>query len=204
MSSTDYLHRQTDGDHLQWVLASGFQDFKGKKVLDLGCAGGAFLRKAQSLGAATCFGVDLVPGKVTGIDIIQGNLDESKVFADIASRFGERSFDLVCGFDLIEHLISPALFIQWVKPLIGNQGSLMITTPNVSSWERWLRPKTWSGAADQHHKTLFNSYTLGLLIERTGYDIAWSAAPIRKLGPLATVMPQIGGQLAIRAVNKSR
>jgi|GEM_PF-1260069 len=204
MTGTDYLHRPTDGDHLEWVIASGYRDFKGKRVLDLGCAGGAFLQKAKALGATTCFGVDLVPGQVSGIDIVQGNLDDTKVFADIGAKFGAKSFDLICAFDLIEHLLAPALFFQWAKPLLSAQGSLMITTPNISSWERWLRPKTWSGAADLHHKTLFNAYSLGLLVERTGMDIAWSAAPVRKLGPLAKVAPQIGGQLALRAMVSSQ
>jgi 2-polyprenyl-3-methyl-5-hydroxy-6-metoxy-1,4-benzoquinol methylase len=199
----NYLIRQTEHDHFRWLKNAGIHRFNGLRILDLGCAGGAFLEQALNQGAKACVGVDIVPGRKNGVEILDGDLNSDQVFSDLVLRYGAQSFDLVCAFDLIEHLNSPAAFLKNCAGLLKSGGSLMLTTPNASSWECRLRPHSWSGGADPQHLTLFTPYTLTFLAERSGYSVTSCTAPIRKLGAFNRLIPAWGGQIALCATPRS-
>jgi 2-polyprenyl-3-methyl-5-hydroxy-6-metoxy-1,4-benzoquinol methylase len=202
MSTPDkitYLDRSTENDHLSWTQRVGFGDFRGVKLLDLGCSNGEFLKAARQRGAGLCVGVDIEARKLDGAQIHIADLNAAQSFADLRQRFGVNSFDLVTAFDLIEHLDSPWNFIGEIGSMLAPHGSLIITTPNVMSWERILRPTKWSGASDPHHKVLFSSYTLQFMLERRGFRVVGSTAPVRALKFLGGLAPNIGGQLCVRA-----
>jgi len=47
----------------------------------------------------------------------------------------EKKFDLIIGIEIIEHLINPLPFFQFIADHVGEQGVALITTPNVSSFD---------------------------------------------------------------------
>ena len=96
---------------------------------------------------------------------------------------------------LVEHLNAPVEFLKTVRTLLSGSGSLVMTTPNTNSWERLLFPKTWSGAKDAGHLTLFNGYSLQFLLQRTCFFSIYLHARINKLGLLASLFPDWGGQI---------
>lgn len=103
---------------------------KGKSVLDVGCATGLFLDEAASQGYATA-GIELSPknasiAKEKGHDIFVGSL------AEFAQREVKPQFALITCLDVIEHVESPAEFIELLSRHLSPDGVLVITTPNYS------------------------------------------------------------------------
>ena len=46
----------------------------------------------------------------------------------------EKKNDLIIGIEIIEHLINPIPFLQFIADHVTEQGAVLITTPNVSSF----------------------------------------------------------------------
>ncbi len=110
------------------------------KVLDVGCYEGLFLdglparwRKfgLESSGAASD------AARKRGVEVIGGFLGDA---ADEYQGF----FDMVCMFDVFEHLLRPAdglkAALRYVKP----GGVLLVSTADMDAWNwRWLGPANW-------------------------------------------------------------
>lgn len=194
-----YQPRPSDLIHLEWLRALHLGDFQGQNFLDLGCGSGYVCLHAKRQGAQTSVGIDI---EATG-EAIQSATDWQFLLANLdtpkwTDGLKPGTFDLVTAFDILEHIDSPWLFLAQIKPLLSPQGSLVLTTPNIQSWERRLRPNTWSGASDPQHKTLFSPYSLGFLAERAGFKVNYLDAPMRSLTWLPQgIRPKIGGQLLI-------
>jgi SAM-dependent methyltransferase len=94
-----------------------------RSVLEIGCGHGGFLHYCKSNGVEECLGIEISEGtcdfarKEFGLDILCGT------FPDVDIK---REFDLVCGFDVIEHLIDPVLALNKMK-LLGKY--IMIQIP---------------------------------------------------------------------------
>jgi 2-polyprenyl-3-methyl-5-hydroxy-6-metoxy-1,4-benzoquinol methylase len=188
--------RAPDIDHLQWLQRDAGVDFRGRRFLDLGCGSGYLCAEAARAGAVKSVGVDLLPPGVAtqGWEYQRVDLDGGDWHRQLDPN-GE-GFDVVSAFDILEHVTSPAHFVAACKELLRPNGRLIVTTPNTSSWERWLRPQHWSGATDPQHKILFCRYSLMFLLERSGFAVMSLRAPVRKLDRLiGRLAPQIGAQI---------
>lgn len=201
--------RPSDLDHLVWLEAEGLGNFKGKRCLDLGCGSG-FLTETQALaGSALAVGIDVVPVTypemvLEGIKApfyLQADLNNASWMPAGFSDGQMQGFDLITAFDIIEHLDSPWIFLSACRTLLSKNGSLLVTTPNASGWERRLKPKAWSGQSDPQHKILFTPFTLGFVLQRAGFQVDHLGAPIRKLGTFGRRLGPIGGQIVAAASN---
>jgi 2-polyprenyl-3-methyl-5-hydroxy-6-metoxy-1,4-benzoquinol methylase len=191
-----------DADHFSWLSQKvpGIT-FSGKTFLDIGCGSGLLSAELGARGAKRAVGVDIeVPAAsqaASGWEFFQIDLNDADWHLRISA--GEGAFDFVTCFDILEHVDSPVSFLRSLRLFLRPGGKVVLTTPNVSSWERILRGDKWSGAADPQHKILFNRYSLEFLLKRIGFDIEYTGAPIRKLDAMGIPHPKIGAQLFIVA-----
>jgi 2-polyprenyl-3-methyl-5-hydroxy-6-metoxy-1,4-benzoquinol methylase len=188
------LARGSDLDHIDWLRSLGFASFAGLSFLDLGCGSGFVCQHASRDGAKHSFGVDIEAcANDRSWQFLQRNLEDAHWYDGLPLD----SFDLIVAFDILEHLSSPWTFLSQVKNLLRPGASLVLSTPNTHSWERYLRPDAWSGASDPQHKTLFSVYSLNFLTQRAGFVTKSIAAPIRSCPwiPIA-----LGGQILIHVV----
>jgi len=190
--------RESDTDHIKWLTRFSQDFWSEKKIIDLGCGSGYLCKFALKEGASLACGIDMVEpagySDAEGWSFAQENLDAP----DWSGSFGKKystEFDIVLGLDIIEHLNSPYLFLRNCSQLLKDDGLLVLTTPNINSWERLLKPDNWSGSIDPQHKTLFNLYSLKFLSERADFVTEHLEAPVRSLGALNRVTPPIGGQI---------
>ena len=184
---------QSDLDHLNWLSFSKIKSFAGKRILDLGCGSGYICEKAMSEGAQNAVGIDLVRPNISDDAswiFLERNLDLPNWNDEVGS-----DFDFILAFDILEHVESPFGFLKSCKDLLSDSGQLILTTPNLSSWERFVNPLNWSGVRDEQHKVLFNRYSLNFVLNRAGYSHVDLAAPIRKLSFLGPLQPHLGGQI---------
>jgi len=154
---------------LRWV--------KGPKVLDVGCTG-----HIVELGSPHWLHGRLRATfpSVSGIDISAENVETLRkhglgdVHVQSAESFDlSQKFDTIVAGELIEHLSNPGLFLQQARRHLGDQGRLVLTTPNPFSlayvcYATFKFPKT---CQNPEHSCWFCPRTMTELAERSGFKV---------------------------------
>ncbi len=110
---------------------------KNSIVLDIGTAGGAFLEAANIFGYKT-FGlepsIDLVNrGKTRGLNVFHGSIENNML--------QNKKFDLICFWDVLEHVANPREALQYAIKLLNENGILLINFPNIGTTQARLAGK---------------------------------------------------------------
>jgi len=140
---------------------------KSKRVLDIGCAGGAYLKAAHDIGF-TVTGVE--PSRWMceygrnkyGIDIRQGQLTEQD--------FEPQSFDIISLWDVVEHLTEPDNVLKHVCSLLKKDGVLIINYPDYDSLISRLLKSKWPFLLSVH-LIYYNRKTIKKQLEQCGFKI---------------------------------
>jgi len=118
----------------------GYQPPPGARLLDVGCAGGAFLVAARDYGFAVT-GVEpsrwlAESGRAQyGLDIRQGILSPG--------LFPDESFDVITLWDVIEHVTQPGDVLDIIHRLLKRDGLLLVNYPDFGSWMARLLGQSW-------------------------------------------------------------
>jgi len=138
---------------------------KGAKVLDIGTAGGAFLEAAERFGyMATGLEPSLFlvnEGKKRNLKIEQGTIDNHP--------FQKESFDMVCLWDVIEHLCDPKKDLLEIRTLIKPGGILLINYPDIGTLMAKAAGKRfwWLLSVHLHY---FTQETIKKICHNTGFE----------------------------------
>ena len=149
------------------------------RVLDIGCASGAFLH-----GCKTNFswsGVGIEPsawmcefGKSQyGLDLRSGYFS--------ANEFPNERFDLVTLWDVIEHIPDPNLVLQDIGKVLADNGLLLINVPNSDSFVARVLGKRWPFILAVHIH-YFTHSSLAVLLETHGFRIIEQRPYFQELG----------------------
>lgn len=111
-----------------------------KKVLDVGCAGGAFLRAAGMEGLRV---TGIEPSKWLGeygrreygLDIRTGVLE--------GQDFPEKSFDIITMWDVIEHVPNPHRDLKHIHTLLKDEGIFIVNYPDFGSFPAMFLGRRW-------------------------------------------------------------
>lgn len=135
------------------------------RVLDIGTAGAAFLKAAGNLGYQ---GFGLEPSRVLvqnarrrGLEVVRGTLDDHVL--------PKASFDLVCLWDVLEHVIRPRDALVAAGELLRPEGVLLVNYPDIGTLQaRLAGPRFWwlLSVHTQH----FDRRTIRNILQRTGFD----------------------------------
>lgn len=138
----------------------------GARILDIGTAGGAFLDAAKKFGY-DAHGMepsaDLVArGKSRGLQIEQGTIENH--------TFQPGSFDMVCLWDVIEHLPDPKAALIEIRKLLKPDGILLINFPDIGTTQAKLAGKRywWILSVHLHH---FTRDSIRNICDRTGFEV---------------------------------
>lgn len=135
-SELDEMKRRTFSGYLELL---GRHRRRGGRLLDVGCALGAFMAAARDRGYETV-GVDVNPHAVerTGArfpEVYLGSIEK----LDLEPS----SYDVVVMTDVIEHVNAPASFLQRARRLLKPGGHLLLTTPDTASLSCALMGRRW-------------------------------------------------------------
>lgn len=86
-------------------------------------------------------------------------------------------FDVLTAFELVEHLFNPEDFIRRVHSLLKPKGYLIITTLNDRGFDilnLWEKSRS---ITPPHHLNFFNTYSIKMLLERSGFTIDEVSTP---------------------------
>jgi len=102
----------------------------GKRVLDAGCGDG-YGAKMLAESAARVVAVDRCTAAISLAARRYRRTNLSYQACDLArlTDLGER-FEVVCSFQVIEHLVDPLPFLSQVRAVLEPAGCLLLTTPN--------------------------------------------------------------------------
>ena len=110
---------------------------EGKSALDVGCGAGLLAEPLARLGA-----------KVTGIDAAPEVIAVARNHAaarglEIDYRVGavetlQGTFDLITCMEVIEHVADPAAFVLSLARRLGQNGLLILSTPNATGWSKLM------------------------------------------------------------------
>lgn len=140
------------------------------KLLDIGCANGAFLVKARErgfdpVGVETNVEVSLYAKQNHGLEIINRPVE--------LCCFEEEMFDIITLHDVLEHMTDPALALkrirQWIKP----NGLLVVDIPNGDEFSL-----DWHHTKPREHLWYFRLRDLKALLKRAGFWVAKIDYPI--------------------------
>ncbi|MCF6131467.1 class I SAM-dependent methyltransferase [Flavobacterium wongokense] len=98
-------------------------------ILNIGCGPGRSSQYLSNFGTVTSLEYDKecceFASKLTGLEIINGSITELP--------FADKSYDLVCAFDVIEHVENDQLAVSEMKRVSKDGGVLLITVPAFMS-----------------------------------------------------------------------
>ncbi len=141
-------------------------NLKGATVLELGCATGDTTCALWTRGA-NVIGCDLSADAIR-IAHQRYPMIEFRTSSVDRLQFASGQFDVVIAFELIEHVLSPAAFVEEVHRLLKPGGVLALTTPNAGCGRR-IGWKQWSGfATSLEHLYFFDTSTLAKLLSLAG------------------------------------
>jgi SAM-dependent methyltransferase len=149
----------------------------GRRFLEIGCAGGAFLNTARELGFEVQ-GVELsedacrIAQETFGLQVFAGEL--------VNARFPDRSFDVVFMGDVIEHLPDPIATLREVKRLLDSKGMLVMGLPSqtnnlfsrIGFFVFGMLGKSATVALPPYHLFEYRPRSLRFLLELCGFHIS--------------------------------
>ncbi len=125
----EYVKEREELASQRLKLLSSWTEVRGKRVLDVGCGTGGFLKLAADAGAIV-HGVEVAPDHVAfareryGLSISSGTFEEFLATND-------QPFDIVTLFHALEHLSSPTATLRGVRSILRDDGLLCLQVPNV-------------------------------------------------------------------------
>lgn len=144
------------------------QNTKQKKLLEVGAAYGFFINIAK-LHFNLAIGTEIAsePSRyarenynidVRNLDIIEWDFDNIK-------------FDLVCMWDVIEHLHSPNKYLQKLSVNMKKNSIIALTTPDIGSLVARVRKQNWRQIHPPTHVHYFNKKSIETILNNNGFKI---------------------------------
>lgn len=147
-------------------IVTGFRPWldsdRDVRILELGCGDGAFLFELAELGYTSLVGVDS--------HLAVPRLGETPFFIEADARDFlaqcEESFDLVCAFDLVEHLyLGEAVdLMRLIFESLSPGGAVVLRTPNAGSVLA-----SYGTHSDLSHVASYSEYSLFQLFDTAGF-----------------------------------
>lgn len=140
----------------------------GGKILDIGCGDGKWLLKLREEGWKT-YGVEISDlaaeyvRKKYNLNVFTGIVEDAGYEDDF--------FDAIILSHVIEHLSDPIRTLFEVNRILKKDGILVISAPNVGSFEAKHFKKYWIGWDLPRHFYHFTPTTITSLLNKTGFDV---------------------------------
>ncbi len=169
---SDFLY-QTEASYLGETYISYFKKvIEGKitnmSVLDIGCGNGFFLNELQALGVKKAFGVE------PSLDSVEKASDNIKkrIKFDILREglFKKNSFDVICCFHTLDHIVDVNEFLTIVYSLLKKGGKVFFIVHNTDGLSVKLFGEK-SVIFDIEHIYLFNKDTLSTIFSHNKFKV---------------------------------
>lgn len=138
------------------------------RLLEVGCGNGFFLEALRKLGIKNVFGIELSKVMVQESDKSVRHRIKNAFFNK--KLFPKESFDLICCFHTLDHVVDPNKFIKDTKYLLKKGGKTLFVVHDTKGLSVKLFGEH-SAIFDIEHIYLFDKNTLRKLFEQNGFII---------------------------------
>jgi len=139
------------------------------RLLEVGCATGFFLNKAQEKGWETAGIEPAKPYAQYGVE--EYGLKIENVLIEKA-KLSDKFFDVVVAINVLSHIRNPTGFFIMVNRILKDDGLFVFETGNKGEMETKKKGEVWSEAWDTpEHLYHFSEQTLNRLAKKTGFKI---------------------------------
>ncbi|MCU7850085.1 MAG: class I SAM-dependent methyltransferase [Candidatus Thiodiazotropha sp. (ex Lucinoma kastoroae)] len=154
------------------------------KLLEIGCASGAYLQKMEGMGWQVT-GIEFSPhaaeaARELGYPVYAGSLE--------SATLESTDFDLITGWMVLEHLHDPVAGLhklyEWVRP----GGWLAFSVPNAASLEFKLLKERWYALHLPNHLYHYTPDTIRAMLTHTG----WTTPTIYHQRTLSSLLASMG------------
>lgn len=156
-------------------------------LLEIGCGNGFFLEQALAQGYSRVAGVE--PSRRAVEAAAESVRENIKVGVFQQGLFEPRSFDVVCLFQVMDHLADPVAVLDEVGALLRPGGLLLTIQHNADAVSARLLGER-SPIVDIEHTYLYTPGTLSRICEKAGFAVlnagaSWNRYSLRYLSHLA-------------------
>lgn len=143
-------------------------NFQPKTLVEVGAGFGTFCEEITKLNfVEEITAIEPTPGlaqtcRDKGLNVIESPIEEA--------NFDDESIDLVCSFEVLEHLFSPADFLAKFARILRPGGLAILTNPNGKGFDVVVSPEH-SGTVDVEHLNYMNPKSMKVLYERHGFEL---------------------------------
>lgn len=173
-------------------------------VLEIGCGSGGFGKfvKEQRPGTVI-WGIE--PDE-RAADAAVKSLDHviTGTFSAEMPELQGKTFDTVCFFDVLEHMISPESVLTDTKQFLSSNGTLVASIPNVLFYPviyKILRKQDWeyekTGVLDNTHLRFFTKKSIIRMFEKCGFEVV----SIEGIHPFITKRYKLANILLLNHIN---
>lgn len=137
-------------------------------LLDIGCGSGDFLEKVNDLGWVSK-GVDFDSAAVDHARNVK-KLDVSLGGVESLGIEHRSRYDVITLSHVIEHVVSPEIFLRNCLELLAPAGILVLRTPNIESYGHLKFARNWRGLEAPRHVQIFSERALALVAKAAGFS----------------------------------
>lgn len=192
------------GERWEFHEALKFLKGKGVRILDIGCGEGHFLNLAKGEGF-----------EVVGIDFNKEAIKRAKkkfglervypfTLEEFIENFPDEKFDVICAFQVIEHLENPLDFVLKLKKILKENGFFVFSIPNPERLRSRVKGIREEWDFPPHHLTRWNNKSIHFLLKRTGFEILLRKDKDLFASVLDTLMQKIHFNLTKKISEKYR
>jgi SAM-dependent methyltransferase len=184
--------KRTYGRYLRKV--DDYVESKGS-LLEIGCGNGFFLEKALSMGYKTVMGIE---PSMKAIEASNPSVRPT-IICDIMrpGLFGAEEFDVICMFQLLDHISDPTTFLRECFKVLKPGGVVLSINHNVKALSARLLGKA-SPIVDIEHTFLFSKITIARLFGVHKFEVKQSGLVLNSytikylvhLAPIASLFKQ--------------
>jgi len=139
------------------------------RILEIG-SGLGYMTYALNHAGYHAIGIDLSKSSIEQAKRRYGNFFINSDLKSFAQKNKDESskYDLIIATELIEHVTDPIQFIRDCIPLLSNQGSILLTTPNY-----YFENKIWETESPPVHRFWFSKKTFEVIANILNLNISF-------------------------------
>ena len=150
---------------------------KTRKILDVGCGEGFFLKLIKEKTGAETWGIEV---EMEVADKAKDKVDNILIgkVEDVLNLIPNDYFDCITFNDVLEHLLEPTDVLIMLKSKLSEKGIIISSVPNVRYFynlHELIIKKDWdyknSGILDSTHFRFFTKKSMKRMFEKAGYYI---------------------------------
>jgi len=169
-SSFDYSQETENLAHTYGAYLARLDRYGACKgsLLEIGCGNGFFLMQARAQGYGDVRGVE--PSR-SAIELAPAEIRSRIVCAMMQpGLFPESTFDVVCLFQVLDHIFDPATLVETCFHILKPGGFVLCLNHNVEALSARLM-KERSPIIDIEHTYLYSPVTIARLFSRQGFQV---------------------------------